>query len=176
MAEAKNEGHQSPLNLRGRGYKTARLSRQRQDYRQTQEDVHRNEDNEHSVPADGDQVVLRRKDEEAQNESPVIGGPGLEQRQVFLERPETEEREEDQRRLVTKRQDCQEYSRHEAPGPHPRRKLGIIFLRLYSAQDGHTAGRRREQSENHQAHLSCRREVRNETVEYHCGHGHPPIV
>src|SRR5262245_9775730 len=121
MAEAKNEGHQSPLNLRGRGYKTARLSRQRQDHRQTQEDVHRNEYNEHPVPADGDQVVLRGKDEEAQNERPVIGGPGLEQRQVFLERPETEEREEDQRHLVTRRQDRQEYSRHDPPGPYSRR-------------------------------------------------------
>src|SRR5262245_29339697 len=169
MAEAKNEGHQSPLNLRDRGYKTARLSRQRQDYRQAQEDVYRNEDNEHPVPADGDQVVLRRQGEKAQNERPVIGGPGLEQRQVFLECPETEEREEDQRRLVTREEDRQEYSRHEPPGPHPRRKLGIIFTRLYATQDGHTARRRREQGENHQSHLSYRRKVRNETVEYHRG-------
>src|SRR5262249_61862016 len=67
-------------------------------------------------------------------------------------------------------------SRYAPPGPYPRRKLGIIFIRLYSAQGGHTAGRRREQSENHQAHLYYRREVRNETAEYHRGHGHPPIV
>src|SRR5215475_3565765 len=112
MAEAENEDHQSPLNLRGGGYKSARLSRQRQDYRQTQEDVHRNEDNEHPVPADGDQVVLRRQRQEAQNERPVIGRPGLEQRQEFLERPETEEREEYQRRLVTSYEYRQEYSRH----------------------------------------------------------------
>src|SRR5215471_9212584 len=156
MAEAENEDHQSPLNLRGGGYKTARLSRQRHDYRQTKEDVHRNEDNEHPVPADGDQIVLRRQGEEAQNERPVIGGPGLEQRQIFLERPETEEREEDQRRLVTERQDRQEYSRHKAPGSHPRRKLGIIFLRSYAAQDSHAAGRRRKQRENHQSHLCYR--------------------
>src|SRR5215813_12047616 len=161
MAEAKNEGHQSPLNLRDRGYKTAGLSRERQDYRQTQEDVHRNEDNEHPVPADGDQVVLRRQGEETHNERPMVGWPGLEQRQVLLERPETQEREEDQRRLVTSQQDCQEYSRHDPPGPHPRRKLGIILLRSYAAQDGHAAGRRREYSENHQPHLSYRREVRN---------------
>src|SRR5690349_13722781 len=103
MAEAKNEGHQSPLNLRGRGYKAARLSRQRQDYRQTQENIDRNKDDEHPVPADGDQIILRGQDQEAQNERPVIGAPGLEQRQVFLERPETEKREEDQRRLVTER-------------------------------------------------------------------------
>ena len=103
--------------------KTLGLADDQHRQRQEEEHVDRDENDEHPVPGDADPVELdghRQIDEE---ENAAVGAPRRDQRQIFLEREEADEGEEDQRDRPAGHDGEAENERHQPPAAQAEPQL-----------------------------------------------------
>lgn len=111
---------------------------------QQQEHEHRDEDDEHAVPADSDPVELHRDREKGPEHDAPVRAPRRDHRQVFLEGEKSDQSEKHDRHRPIDEDRNREHAHHDPPGSNPLTELGMVALPA-PAQEPDQQGREHEQ-------------------------------
>ena len=162
MTETEHERHEPPLDP-GRGRRESlQVAGEELPDGQEQEHVHRDEDDEHAVPAGRHPVVLHRNGEEREEQCPVVRRTGGQQRDVLLHGPVAHEREEGDRHEARDRDRTEEDRAHDPPGANTICQLTVLGGARASAQDRDNARRDDEKREHKQRQAPLRSEAKHE--------------
>src|SRR5581483_115615 len=123
-----------------------------------QKNVHRDEDDEHAVPAGCDPVILNGDRKKQQHQSAVVGRSRLEQRDVLFHGPEAEKAEKPDRKAAAESDGREKQRGHDPPGADARAKLGEVSLRMNATQQEDGGAGQHQQCEDKERRASHRSE------------------